>query len=301
MLLNLREYHRPADSGTQDGLADALQLLARSDIRTVPLAGGNTLIGAGDPAVEAVVDLQALGLTEISLDPKLGALSAQAMVTRAQLADLAAAAVPAGPHAPKASPLGIIAAGARRWSGNVQRNRATLGGALASAAPNDPLVVALLACDARILLCTRTGYRTLPLDAFLLERTDLLAEPALITDVVAPLPPGRLTGYALVDVARTPADAPIVVAGAAIGMAYGRCTYARVALGGVASTPIRLPEAEALLMDQTMTPELIAAAAARAVELVQPIGDFRGSAEYRKAMAGVLTERALRQAWGQSA
>ena len=115
--------------------------------------------------------------------------------------------------------------------------------------------------------------------------------------MVVPLPPGRLTGYALADVARTPADAPIVVAGAMICVAYGRCTHVRLALGGVAPHPVCLPEVEALLVDQLLTSEVIAAAAARAAELVQPTGDFRGSAEYRKAMAGVLAERALQQAW----
>ena len=94
-----------------------------------------------------------------------------------------------------------------------------------------------------------------------------------------------------------PADAPIVVAGAMICVAYGRCTHVRLALGGVASHPVCLPEVEALLVDQLLTPEVIAAAAARAAELVHPTGDFRGSAEYRKAMAGVLAERALQQAW----
>ncbi len=301
MLLNLRQYSRPADDGSQDGLAAALRLLSRPDVRTVPLAGGDTLIGSNDPAVEAVVDLQALGLTEISLDPNLGALSAQAMVTRAQLAGLKPPVAAAGSHSPAASPLGIIAAGAARLGGSVQRNRATLGGALAAGASNDPLLVALLACDGRVLLCTNSGYRTLALTALLPERGRLLAEPALITDVVVPLPPGRLTGYALADVARTPADAPIVVAGAAITIAYGSCTHARLALGGVADTPIHLPEVEAVLEGQMLTADLIAKAAEHAAELVRPAGDFRGSAEYRKAMTGVLSERALRQAWERCA
>lgn len=300
MLLNLRQYFRPADDGPQDGLDRALELLARPDVCTVPLAGGDTLIGSGDTAIEAVVDLQSLGLDEFSVDPNLGALSAKAMVTRAQLAAIDRPAPPTpGPasHAAKDTPLRIIAAGAKGWGGNVQRNRATLGGALATAAPNDPLVVALLACDARILLCARAGYRTLPLVEFIPDRRQLLAEPALITDVVVPLPPGRLTGYALAHVARTPADAPIVVAAAMISVAYGACKHARLALGGIAGEPIRLPEVEALLADQLLTPELIAVAATRAAALVQPAGDFRGSTEYRRAMAGVLTERALQQAW----
>jgi carbon-monoxide dehydrogenase medium subunit len=297
MLLNLREYHRPAEAGEQDGLAHALDLLARPQVHTVPLAGGDSLNGSGDPTIEAVVDLQALRLTEISLDSRLGALSAQAMVTRTQLAELKAPVASASAHAPKASPLEIIATGARRWGGNVQRNRATLGGALATAAADDPLIVALLASDARVLLCSNTGYQTVPLVDFIPVRAALLAAPALITDVVVPLPPGRLTGYALTDVARTPADAPIVVAGAMVCVAYGRCTHVRLALGGVAPHPVCLPEVEEVLVDQPLTSELIAATAARAAALVQPTGDFRGSAEYRKAMAGVLAERALQQAW----
>lgn len=300
MLLNLREYFRPADDDRQDGLEQTLELLARPHVRTVPLAGGDTLIGSGDDSIEAVVDLQSLGLDDFSLDPSLGALSARAMVTRTRLANIDRLAPPTpGPasHAAKDTPLRIIAAGARRWSGNVQRNRATLGGALATAAPDDPLVVALLACDARVLLCTCSGYRTIELAAFIPDRVELLAEPALLTDVVVPPPPGRLTGYALVNVARTPADTPIVVAAAMVSVAYGVCKQARLALGGVAAEPIRLLGVEALLIDQPLTPELIAVAAQRAAGLVRPTGDFRGSVTYRRAMAGVLAERALRQAW----
>lgn len=300
MLLNLHQYFRPSDAGQQDGLAQALELLARPDVRTVPLAGGDTLVGSSDPSIEAVVDLQALGLDELSLDPNLGALSAKAMVTRSRLAALAQTALPAsGPasHAYKDTPVRIIATGARRWGGSVQRNRATLGGALAVAAADDPLVVALLACDARVLLCGRDGYHTVPLVEFLPARKELLARPTLITDVVVPMPPGRLTGYGLCDVARTPSDRPIVVAAAMLSFGYGVCRQARLALGGVAPHPIRVPEAEAVLVDQPLTPELIADAAQRAAELVQPAGDFRGSAEYRKAMTGVLSKRALQEAW----
>lgn len=300
MLLNLREYFRPADTGSQDGLAQALELLARPTVRTVALAGGDTLVGSSDPSIEAVVDLQALGLNELSLDTSLGALSVKAMVTRGRLAALVDVSPPSpGPasHAYKDTPVRIVASGAKRWGGSVQRNRATLGGALAVAAADDPLVVALLACDARVLLCSRAGYRTVPLVDFIPQRKQLLNEPALITDVVVPLPPGRLTGYGLADVARTPSDRPIVVAAAMLSFDYGVCRQARLALGGVAAHPIRLNEIESMLADQTLSPELIATAAHRTAELVQPTGDFRGSAEYRKAMAGVLTERALRQAW----
>lgn len=290
-LLNLRQYHRPADEGATGGLERALELLSRPGLRTVPLAGGDSLVGSGDPSIESVVDLQGLGLDTITTDAGAAALRVGVMVTRAELAVMPQGEVP--------SPLRILADGARRWGGGIQRNRATVGGAIATAAANDPLVAALLACDAQVVLFSRSGRRTLPLADFLPARGDLLGEPALITEVTVPLPP-EPTGYGLTEVARTPSDAPIVLAAAALSRADGRCTAARLALGGVADTPVRLPEVEAMLAGQTLTDTLISAAAALAADLVNPAGDYRGSAAYRKAMADVLAERALRQAWDAS-
>ncbi len=284
-LLNLREYHRPTK---EEGLERVLALLARSDIRTAVLGGGDTLLGSGDLSIEAVVDLQALELDALETRLDAAALRAGAMVTRTALAQVGDAG---------SGPLHIIAAAARRWGGNVQRNRATLGGAIAAAADNDPLLVALLACDATVLLAARSGLQALPIAALLAKRAELLAQPAVITGLTVPQPPASAAGYALADVARTPADAPIVVAAAALAVADGRCTRARVALGGVADRPVRLPEVEAVLEGQALTAELIAAAGERASAVVQPAGDFRGSSEYRAAMAGVLVERALKQAW----
>ena len=69
MLLNLREYHRISPQEPQQAALDhALALLARRNIHTVPLAGGSSLVGSSDPAIEAVVDLQGLGLEAIRLE-----------------------------------------------------------------------------------------------------------------------------------------------------------------------------------------------------------------------------------------
>ena len=286
MLLNLREYHRPGD---EDGVTRALELLSRPGIRTVLLAGGDALVGAADPTVEAVVDLQALAALDfISADVNARVLRVGAMTTRTALAQ----------HLERetdSSQYRVIAEGARRWGGSVQRNRATVGGAIATAASDDPLVVALLACNAQVTLVTRPGPRSLSLAEFLPARAALLAEPTLIAEVSVSL--DREAEWALASVARTPSDAPIVVAVAMLALDHGRCAAVRVALGGVAETPILLPEIEAALVGQIPSPELFAEASNRAASLVQPTGDFRGSAEYRRAMAGVLTERALDRAW----
>jgi carbon-monoxide dehydrogenase medium subunit len=197
---------------------------------------------------------------------------------------------------------GIIAEGARRWGGSVQRNRATVGGAIAMAASDDPLVVALLACAARVTLETPAGRHSLSLAEFLPVRVALLAEPVLITEVFVLLDPETTppkAEWALASVARTPSDTPILVVAAMLALDHGRCVAARVAMGGIAQSPVLLPEIETVLVGQIPSPDLFAEAGSRAGALVHPTGDFRSSAEYRRAMAEVLTERALHQAWLQ--
>ncbi len=288
MLLNLREYHRPAAEGRR--LGDALALLARPGIRTVVVAGGDTLLASADPTIEAVVDLQGLGLDQLTFEHDRGMLHIGALVTRARLA--------AGEETSgeETSPLQwILGQCAQRWGGNVQRNRATVGGAAVVAADNDPLPVALLACDAEVVLATQAGERVIPYAEFLDQRATLLAAPAIVTGLRVPVA-GAATGYGLETVARTPADAPIVLAVAALTVQEGRCTAVALVLGGVAPAPVRVPVVEAALTGQPLTPDLIADATALLAPLVHPAGDFRGSSEYRREMAVVLARRALSQA-----
>lgn len=285
MLLNLREYHRPAAEGRepQAALADALALLARPGIRTVVLAGGDTLLASADPTIEAVVDLQGLGLDQLTFESDRGLLHIGALVTRATLA-----------AAEEATPLHrLLAQAARRWGGSVQRNRATVGGAAVVAADNDPLPAALLVCDAEILLAGRDGSRAVPYARFIDQRAALLAAPAIVTGLR--IATDRATTYALETVARTPSDAPIVLAAAALTVHAGRCTRARLALGGVAPAPLRMPSVEAALEGRAPTAAAIADAAAQVAAQIAPAGDFRGSGEYRREMAVVLARRALSQ------
>lgn len=294
MLLNVRDYQRPgvaAQEGRQrERLDRALALLARPGVRTAALAGGDTLVGSADPGIEAVVDLQGLGLDQVQVGSD--AIRIGAMVTRSGCQALATAGGSAA----------LVATAARQWGGSVQRNRATVGGAVAIGAANDALVVALLASDVLVALYTEDGTRDVPLVEFLPDRQAWLAAPALITDLVLPAPaPGPVTtGAALTTVGRTPADAPIVVAAAVLAITDGRCQVARLALGGVAPAPIRLPGLEERLSGRRLDEGLIRVAAEQVSGMVSPAGDFRGSSEYRRTVAGVLSERVLRQAWQQA-
>ena len=75
----------------------------------------------------------------------------------------------------------------------------------------------------------------------------------------------------------------------------GACTHARIALGGAATVPLRARDAERSLAGRRLDDAAIREAAALAAGATDPIDDLRGSAEYKRAMAEVWTERALRE------
>ena len=77
----------------------------------------------------------------------------------------------------------------------------------------------------------------------------------------------------------------------------GVCQDCRLVLGGVGATPLRAREAEDLLKGEKSTPELLEEVGAAARKLTDPVSDARGSAEYKRAMAGVFVGRAIEQAW----
>jgi CO/xanthine dehydrogenase FAD-binding subunit len=94
-------------------------------------------------------------------------------------------------------------------------------------------------------------------------------------------------------VARTPVDEPIVSAIAAVEIGDGVVQQARLALTGVWSEPVRLAEAAARLVGGPLDGNCIREVAEAVTKEVTPQGDFLGSGEYRRAMAGVTARRAL--------
>ncbi|MDH4265595.1 MAG: xanthine dehydrogenase family protein subunit M, partial [Deltaproteobacteria bacterium] len=79
----------------------------------------------------------------------------------------------------------------------------------------------------------------------------------------------------------------------------GRCRKASLALGGVAPSPLRAREAEKLLSGQVITEALIMEAGVLAAQATEPESDYHASAEYRRDLAKVFTQRSLQQAWNK--
>src|SRR5262249_52825081 len=92
---------------------------------------------------------------------------------------------------------------------------------------------------------------------------------------------------------RSEMDIAIVGAGVSVTLdAKGVCAAARVAIGAVAPTPLLVPEAAAALVGTNLGADALERASAAASAAARPIGDRRGTAAYRRTLAGVLTRRA---------
>jgi CO/xanthine dehydrogenase FAD-binding subunit len=102
-------------------------------------------------------------------------------------------------------------------------------------------------------------------------------------------------------VGRTPADDPIVAAVAAVRVNDDIVKEARVALSGAWSETAKLAEAPAALVGDPLDKDRIREVAAAVEREITPQGDYLGSEEYRRAMAGVLTRRALEACLRQEA
>ena len=174
------------------------------------------------------------------------------------------------------------------------RHLATVGGNLCNASPAADLAPVLLVLDARVGLVGAAGPRRLPLDRFFQGpgRTALAPGELLAWVEVPRKHAGWDVRYERLDVRRA-MDIAIVGVALALRRDGGRVTEARLALGAVAPTPLRVPDAEAALVAGGLTPATIDRVAELATAAARPIGDVRATAEYRREMVGALVRRAF--------
>lgn len=280
-------YHRP------DSLDAALALLR--DEGPLVLAGGTDIYPARAAATawmrplpdRPVLDISALpglrGIADAGEHWRLGAL-----VTWAALRD--AAWLPPC--------FDGLRAAAGQIGGVQVQNRATLLGNLCNASPAADTTPALLVNEASVEIAGAGGRRRVPVaELCTAPGRTTLREGELVTSIQLPAPAPSSADAYLRLIPRSEMD--IAVVGAAVRIALapdGSCLAARVALGAVAPTAIRVPAAEAALAGSRCD----AAALARMVEAVRaaarPIDDKRGTVAYRRHVIGVLARRAAERA-----
>ncbi len=277
---------------TPRSLGDAFALLAGGGWR--PIAGGTDALverAAGIADSRGYLDLGALEeLRGIRLDG--GALVLGAATTYAELRRSPLVAE----HAP------FLAEMAAQVGAAQIQNRGTLGGNLATASPAGDSLPGLVAADAEIVVGSGRGERSVAAAAFFpAYRRTALAPDELILRIRVPLLHGRTIAFRKVGTRRAQAISVVVMAVAwSWGEDDARGTWrdVRVALGSVAPTPIRARATEAALESAPPTAEVAAVAAATLAAEIAPIDDVRSTAAYRRAVAGRVLHRIVRDAGG---
>jgi carbon-monoxide dehydrogenase medium subunit len=187
--------------------------------------------------------------------------------------------------------------------GSVQvRNKATIGGNLCNASPSAEMAPALLALEAQAEIYGKTGTRVVDLCEFFIgPGSTILEEGEILTSLKIPLNSHcqgstyyKLTTRKAMDIAFVGVAVLLELDG------DDRINKARIALGAVAPTPIRVPSAEKFLEGKVLSREAAQESAGLAAQACQPISDLRASAEYRREMVNNLCQRGLLAAYREA-
>lgn len=270
-------------------IEEALDLMARHGEDGKLLAGGHSLIPAMKLRLQSprtLIDLGTVaGLRGIKIEGEqltIGALTVHADIAASDLVRK---------HVPGLADAAAVI-------GDMQvRNRGTIGGSVAHADPAADLPVILTALNASFIARSPAGSRTISVDDFFTDfYTTALSANEILTEIRVPIPPaGTGTAYAKLP---HPASGYVVVSAGALitRQASGACAVARVAVGGLGSGPIRAIPTEMELQGKPLTPQIIAAAAAKASEDTDPVEDPYASAEYKRHVAPVYARKAIEAA-----
>jgi len=265
----------------------ALDLLARLGPDARLLAGGHSLLPMMKLRLatpEHLVDIDALAaelgyIREEGGEVRIGAMTRHREILESELL---------------AAKLAIFTDAERVIADPVVRNRGTIGGALCQADPAEDLSAVCAAVGARIVIRGQTGERVVDMREFHRGAYETaVGEAEMVTEIRVPLHADAGSAYEKVE--RRVGDWAVAAAGAALRLEGGTLAQAGIALAAVGSD-VTSPEAEAALAGQTPSEDLFAEAGRLASETCDPVTDQRGSAEYKRHVAGELTRRALRRA-----
>ena len=283
MIPSAFDYHAP---GTLD---EAVALLERHGDEAKVLSGGQSLLPLlklrlGDAG--HLVDIGRIpgltGITEAGGYLRIGGATREADLERSALIRekypilLDTAAVIADP---------------------LVRNRATVGGNLAHGDPANDHPATMLALGAEVVARGPGGERTIPVTQFFTGLFATALAPAeILTEIRIPIPPPR-SGGAYVKLERKVGDFATAAAAAQVTLGgAGEIAQVGIGLTNAGPTPIKATAAEEYLRGRRPDAEAVAEAARLAAEAASPSADRRGSVEYKRDMARVLTGRAVTRA-----
>lgn len=285
------DYHRPRS------LAEALEL--RGGIEGARwVAGGTDLlvqIKGGAPAPAALISLRSLPeLAGIDLAEggRIGAGTTLAEILE---------------HEGLRARYPVLVQAVERMACAQIRNTATIGGNLCNASPCADTAPPLLVLGARVRILGPSGERELHIRERELPIEELFTGPGetalaaeeILAEIRLP-PPAEGSRAVYRCRGRVGVDLSIASVAVLLELEGETCRRARIAAGAVAPTPLRLPEAEAVLAGSAVTAERAARAGEIASGAVAPISDVRAGLDYRRWITGVLLRRAIAEIMGRS-
>ncbi len=276
------EYYAPTS------LDETLAILERYGDEAKVLAGGQSLIPLMKlrfAAPRALVDINRIEgldhLVEEGGQLRIGALVRHKTCERSELLRGRYRAL--GDAAPQISD-------------PIVRNLGTVCGSLAHADPQGDWGSALLAIGAEVVVRSSLGERTIPLEDFLQGPFTTALEPTeVITEVRVPDPGPRASGTYL-KLERKVGDFATVGVAVHVSLDDGKVARAGIALTGVGPRNVKAAEAERALTGAEPDDEAVRTAARLAADEAHPQDDIRGSAEYKRNVVRIFTERGLRTA-----
>ena len=263
---------------------EAVAILAsEDDARCV--AGGATLVAMMNADLlspSALVGLRRIdeleGITKTEEGLRIGAMTTHASIAKSDLFE-------AG--------MSVIHRAANQIAHPPVRNMGTIGGSISHADPAADFPTALIAANASIEIRGENGPRLIHADDFFLGYYETaVAENEIVSAVLVPAGPANARGEH-VKVTRVDGDFATASVSLVLTIDNDKCTYARIAVGAVAATPLHLDEADAVLTDSALEADIIAKAGAILVSASDPIDDVRGSANYRRTLIPRLLKRAV--------
>jgi carbon-monoxide dehydrogenase medium subunit len=281
------EYHVPRT------LPEAIALLNQHGDTAKLLAGGHSLLPMmklrfAEPG--HLIDLGKLvelkGIREADNEIRIGAMTTESELIQSSLLQ---------------SRCPLIVEGARQISDPQVRYRGTLGGDISHGDPGNDHPALMIALDAAFVLLSDQGERVVPADGFFLGTYMTLLEPGeIMTEIRIPMPQAG-TGSCYAKLKRKTGDFATAAAAVTLRMSGGVVSDVRIALTNVAQTAVRAIAAEQSLRGKPLDESAIARAAALAMTVCDPVADLRGDVEYKTAMAGEMTRRALATAYARAA
>jgi len=283
-LTSVQSYYSPESED------EVIRLLGKYDDSALIVAGGTFLHGLSSRGllmgIEALIDIRKLRLDDIDADRD--GLTLGAMVRFAQLqSQLAVAGHPwlgAVLDALEYPPLQVL-------------NSATIGGCIAASCPFFDLPTSFLALNGTVEVTGPDGVRDIPLDTLYTGLFETSLRDCEFIRGLRLRASAEPTASAFLKLESNANDLAILNLAVSVSLdASGKCSAARAfAGGGVGETPVRLPAAEQALLGRGLDDATLGEAGRSVLQDVDPISDHRASAAYRKAMTGVLLERALQR------